>query len=539
MQDDGKIRLAAVKIGFDNYSNIWETWNTSGVFGTATDPEKIYLTIKRNSTIFFEGIIDYQNIEKNEYWDDAGALQYSKIVIPFVDKVRALEFYTLADAGISSGDHLGTILSAMATTINLLLASGQFTFSFTEIGGRQYNYSGSGVADPLKMEIGDTTINCLTFLKNLARGFGFLFYSMGGSLYVQSRDTASVGLLDPISDEYRIRKIQRPQTTRHVAIIASRDFSDLLGESEPDLNLPKDAVVRFSVGDESAAERQNFVLDCSDIFKDVYGDVPAAGNDVAPSTTHQPSAMADPSTRPGEIEITNAYSAPDYDASGYEVESGMIVFVNYGMFFRTESFFSITTHWDSRADKCYFHANEHSAIDVNTSLYFFVVRKEPVNFPSYTKLYKFYACAKVAAEVYAKEMLGKKALRVWYTDFASTAAAGFTFESELYANRIVVYDFSTGEMMVDAYQLESGLSVNSVQAIHDARVLVQSIDDGENKVTAKQLRSHITALSDHIQKSYDGASYLELADTDQKVHYVHIKKINGRKGLFLSDEKPR
>jgi len=538
MQNDGKVRLGTVKLGFDNHSNIWETWNSVGVFATADDPEKIYLTIKRNSVTFFDGIIDYQNVEKDEYWDASGSLQYSKLVIPFTDKVRALEFYSLADVGISSGDHLGTILSTMASALDLTVASGQFTFSFTEIGGRQYNHSGTGIADPLRMEIADTSVNCLSYLKDLARGFGFLFYTMGGNLYIQSRDTATSGVLDPISDEYRIRKIQRPQTTRYIAVIASRDFSNLLGEDEPELNLPKDVTVRFSVGDDSAAERQNFVLDCTDILQNVYGDIPTTGNDVAPSSTHQPSAQADPSSRPGEIEITNAIGAPDYDASEYEVESGMIVFVNYGLFFRTESFFSITTHWESPANKCYFHANEHSAIDVSTSLYSFVIRKELPQFPSYTKLYKFYACAKVLAEIYAKELLGKKALRVWYTDFG-TAAGGFTFNSELYANRIVVYDFGTGEMMVDAWQLESSASVNSVQTIRDAGVLVQAVDDGENKVTAKQLRSHITAAADHIQKSYEGASYLELVDTDKKVHYVHIKKVNGRKGLFLSDEKPR
>jgi len=538
MRSDGKVRLATVKVGFDNHSNIWETWNSSGVFGTATDPELIYLTIKRDGSTFWQGIIDYQNVEKDEYWSDGGTLKYNRIYVPFTDIVRALDFYTLDEIGVSDGDHIGSILSAMATQLGLSVNSTFFSFSFTEIGGREYNPSGTGLADPLKVEIDDTNMNAMSLLKLLARGFGFFFYSSGGNLNIVNRDTTSVGALDPVNNEYRIRKIQRPQTVKHIGIIASKDFADMLSDSEPALNLPKDATVRFSVGDQSGSESQNFVLDISEIAAKIYGDMPSAGNTVAPSAAHQPMAQADPSSRPGEIEITNASGAPDYDASGYEVESGMIVFINYGIFFNTDTFFSITTFWDSPANKLYFHNNEHMAIDVNTSLFTFVLRKDNGEFPSYTKLYKFYACAKIVGEIYAKALLGKKALRVFYPEFQSIGG-GFTYDGDTYINMIMEYDFSSGECIVDAYQLETSATVNSVQTVRDAGVLQNSIDDGENKVSAKELRSHITAAADHIQKSYEGASYLELVDTDKKVHYVHIKKVNGRKGLFLSDEKPR
>lgn len=535
MQSDGKVRLSTLKLGFENRDDIWETFQSTGVFALATDPEKVFVKIILNSATFWQGIVDYSNIEKTDYYNDGGALKYGTIIVPFVDRVRALEFYTLDDAGISTGDSVATVLSAMASQIDLTLGSTLFSFSFTEIGGKGYNPSGAGVNDPLKLLILHTDINCMTYLKRLARAFGFYFYTSGTNLNIVSRDTTVVGALDPITNEYRMRKIGKQQTIKYVGTIGTKSWDDMIEPPGPYLNLPKNDTMQFSSGEESPNTAQNFVLDLTDIFKNVYGELPASGQVWAPSTSHNPASASDPADRPGEILVVNAGGVAEYDDSGFECESGMIAQVNFSD--KTKKFYTVITHWETNADRAYIRSHSHVASDIDTGEYFNIVRREPGTWWFYEKLFKIYPCLKTVTEIYAKHLLGDKALRIFYPQF-ETVGGGFSYDGDNYMHIKMEYDFSNGECMADAIALYASPTVELTEIIQDAATLNDNLNDGQNKITAKQASDHIIDDDVHLQKTYDGTNYFKMSDTDGDDHYVHIKKLSGRKAIFISPEKP-
>ena len=82
------------------------------------------------------------------------------------------------------------------------------------------------------------------------------------------------------------------------------------------------------MGEESANNAQNFVLDLSDALENIYYDMLTGGSTYTPDASLTPASASDPTDRPGEIKVNNPAWGVGFGDSGYEAESGMIAWVN-------------------------------------------------------------------------------------------------------------------------------------------------------------------------------------------------------------------
>jgi len=529
LKSDGTITLSNITLGFYNKDNIWETHGGSGVFAQATDYNKIFLDVIVDDDIFWSGVIDYLNVKKNEYRYESGVLTYNEIKIPWNDKVKMLETVTCGEAGIATGDSVSTILASMASELDFGATDYTYeNFTFDEISGRRFGVRSAMPQNSLKVDNIDSSESCMTLLKRLSLGFGFMVYNYRDTLRIQDRDSSTFSALNAETHGYVIDVIEKKLPSKYVAVKGTKDWSvyNQVGGAY-DLNLPSDTR-RFSVGTESTNQSQNFVLDLTTALENIYYDAYSSGQEYTPGAAEDGFTAEDPATRPGEIKINNPALGIGYSDSGWEAESGMLAQINLKA--GTDNkfrFFSVLTHWESEASVFYILANGKSASDVIESEDYItrIYRKtdsgQDLNI---AKLYKIYPCLKTVCAIYAKALLGEKTLRVKQHNFRHVYL-GFSFESSNYMILKMQYDFKNGTCEYEANAITSTPTVTASEDVAPNVNTVDAVDDGVHKVTASAIYNHINDKTIHWNHDQNGTSYAQLQTDQGNEVFLWIKEI--------------
>lgn len=532
--DSGKVQLSSVKIRFFNKDNIFETHASGSIWDHADDVHEIFCDIILDGSIKWSGVVDYINMTKSRFYVD-GTLKYKYIEIPFVDKLRVLERYSLADAGISDGDYIANVFFLLQSQAGLSGVDSTYVgFTFTEVNGTTYSLTGrTGTPPGLKLEVLDTSENCMELLKKIARGFGLVFFNYSNALVIQARNNGSFTALDAAADDLPIKKIEKRYPLTYLAVKATQDWTKLYdytpGGTSPNLNLRQDTR-RFETGTVNPNTSQNMVLDVTEILSRIYVDAPSSGDSRVGQTF--PNTITEPSDRPGELKIVPD-TAKDYSA--LDVESGMLVVYNYGT--GADGVWSVLTRWTDGTGHIYMLAFNHTAAFVIKNKFFQVVRHSISGVPEYARLYKIYGCLETLCEVLGEGLLGTQSMEYKTRDFIHPYS-NFSYDSVNYFLGKVQYNFRDGVTTAEGDALAGTPTITAPETSGTPSGATPAIDDGANKVTASEAATHFADETQHIKKNYDGTSYMELVDTEGNARYVYVKIDRGRRLLAIDDAPP-
>lgn len=190
------VRLADFGFTITDAYSIFETYDI-------LNPDykyETYLEVYRNSTIFWTGILDWENVKKEDYYYDSG-IKYKKVSLSFIDilKYYAYQETTLSDIGYSHGMAIGQLLKAIAQNVQLTNANVSDFYEIADTNGTSYSiapdYTPSG--NRLLITQQDSTKNVLTWLYEFALIFGAHFFTRDG--YIQFHPRNDYGTTQALS----------------------------------------------------------------------------------------------------------------------------------------------------------------------------------------------------------------------------------------------------------------------------------------------------------------------------------------------------
>lgn len=530
-------KLARCTITFSNHTGTFSNAWSMDFFDAVDDPTEIFCQVYIDGSVFFDGVIDFLNYKKSDYYYDTGTstLKYRTVTIPFLDKVKYLDKLTLSDVSYIDGMDVIDLIGNMATALNLTLDYDYCDFVTEEFADVDYTLC-SPFLTAFQITGLNETDNALKILKELSKAFGFMFYSQSGYLVIESRNAGNLIALDFTDNSVlKIEKIEKRQLIKYVSVGCQKDWNCY--SLNPDAKRFPNDTRQFCIGETAdsvpgANDAQNFILDTTGIFDKIHVPCPAAGPAILPEDLIDDAA--DSTTKDREIEINTWQNwTGSFDDADNECESGMPVALSESVNDLKQRWYSIVSEVTGELSFDIF-ANDHTANDLigysddeKTSILRYGIFNRP--FDNYSFIYKMYPCLKVAAEIYWQAMAGENIFKV--------TERGFKFltnnpiiESKNYKIIRAKYDFDRD---VTEYECEEIATLKTAAAVQQTNVTgsdrtVMALVEGGIRIGAAQIQAHFTDKNFHFSRggSGDGFTYLKLVTNKDNPVYMYLVEDN-------------
>ncbi len=424
-----KYRFGTVKIRLFNKDNLIES---SGILNSSKRDET-FLRLYLNNAVFFTGILKWDLIKKYDWYLDNGTLKYREIELPFADVLAFAATKTLADVSYSDDIYFETLWRNIAGLLKLTNISILEDFLISENRGAQYSLSINQYDDGLRLAGLNSTMNLLDFIKKAAMTIGGFVFQFKDTLWFRQRDITANSTTIANEQILEVAKIPVRNPVKYVEISATKKWTDAYGGSVA----IDDVTYTKAYGTKSPINKENIVIDATELLSNLCVPTPSGGNEEVPGGTNYPTAV---DTTNYEWLADTLYA--DFLNATDWVESGMLLRVDNGGY----KFFSIT---DATADTLYF--KNPTAFSFSTSNPYSVFRRKTAAgaFPNYTRLFKVYKGVLKAAAIYNKFFINAEMMRFVLRGFIDLQQT-INWNGKNYVPYRVQYDLKSDKMVVEA-----------------------------------------------------------------------------------------
>jgi len=183
---NNEFRYASTKIKFKYHANIESMLSN---FESESDHNSVFMDIILDGSLYWRGILEWQNIRRSDYYIDDGTLKYKYITFDFSDAMAYLwkKNKTLSDASYSDGIVIGTLLDNIFALLGFSSSDIiiDTNIKIDEDCGSSYNL------DSLKIREISSNTTCTAFLKEFMLDFACFIYILKGKVYVVARNGGS------------------------------------------------------------------------------------------------------------------------------------------------------------------------------------------------------------------------------------------------------------------------------------------------------------------------------------------------------------
>jgi hypothetical protein len=210
--EPGEIEWSSLAMTFLRATDISVAW---GEFLDPDYKDGIRLEVYRSGSLFWNGVIDYESIQKKDWYYDSG-LKYKRLSVTFID---ALAYFsknatTMSDISYSAYDSFGAVIGRMALKLGMN-SSAYFLDTDYQIAD---TYSGTtyDLSDMYLINAGSTLL-VSDFIKALWM-IGLRSYIWDGKIYINSRKGTTTSQAVSTSDIIKVSADQDNSDVRYIKI---------------------------------------------------------------------------------------------------------------------------------------------------------------------------------------------------------------------------------------------------------------------------------------------------------------------------------
>ncbi|APF17003.1 hypothetical protein Calab_1539 [Caldithrix abyssi DSM 13497] len=335
---------------------------------------KTFIEIYRDGQLYFTGYLDFNSIQKSDYYVDNGALKYRTIKFKIFDGIKY--YYdnniTLSDIGYTGSESLQSLVQTMLSKFH----NGSYYFTaqniISENCGLNYTFN--------DLKLAETSGNflCRTLLSYIIRYLALNIFNLNGIYYVLPRQGESASQALSAESLLSVKKLENRAVIKYIEIKATKNWSVLTSNTIGNYEHKK------TVGVSYVQDFKKIIIDATDFFKRLTVQYKGASlSDYPTSAVYPDDYSTDWAMKYGQ------------DAYSNEIETGMIFAAEYSL---SSPINDLIKSQEDPLDPSTIYSKYYFA-DMNYDGRVFLIDKTPSGANDRT-LYKIQKCVEYLASVF-------------------------------------------------------------------------------------------------------------------------------------------
>lgn len=218
---------------------------------------KTFIEIYKDGQLYFTGYIDFNSIQKSDYYIDNGSLKYRTIKIKIFDGIKY--YYdnniTLSDIGYTGSESLQSLVQTMLSDFH----NGNFYFTsqniIAENCGLNYTFN------DLKLAETSGNMLCRTLLSYIMRYLALNIFNLNGTYYVIPRQGEGTSQTFANEKLLSVKKLENRAIIKYIEVKATKDWSALTSNTIGNYEHKK------TIGIYYVPDSNKIIIDATDFFK--------------------------------------------------------------------------------------------------------------------------------------------------------------------------------------------------------------------------------------------------------------------------------